>query len=137
MWPWGEVAPEKGGRSLKLEVLEKKKKFWKPEAVGWLRVAELGEERWECSKDVNEQREGPGGQGQGEGRMAQRGRNTLRVWNIRHPFELMLPADFLLQNYALFKLNCMKLPLFIAPKTQISALSYQQSKQIVAHIFIN
>lgn len=58
-------------------------------------------------------------QGQGGGQTAQKGTSTLRLWNIGHPLEFMLPADFLLQDFALFKLNCMKLLLFIAPRTQM------------------
>lgn len=58
-------------------------------------------------------------QSQGGGQMAQKGTSTLRLWNIGHPLELMLHADFLLQNFALFELNCMKLLLFTAPRTQI------------------
>lgn len=39
----------RGEKSPKLEVLEgkEKKRFRKPEAIGWLRAEELGEERWE------------------------------------------------------------------------------------------
>ena len=50
------MAQEKAGRPPKF------KRFWKSEAIGWLPAAELGEERWESSKAINEWREGPGGQ---------------------------------------------------------------------------
>lgn len=48
VWLWEWVAGEKAERSPKL------KRFRKPEAVGWLMAAELGEERWESSKNINE-----------------------------------------------------------------------------------
>lgn len=42
----------------KAEGSPKLKRFRKPEAVGWLMAAELGEERQESSKDVNEWQRG-------------------------------------------------------------------------------
>lgn len=63
--PWW-LQRREGGRWPKLKRFwkkkKKKKRFWKLEAVGWLRAVELCEERRESSKDVNEWREGPGGQ---------------------------------------------------------------------------
>lgn len=55
----------------------------------------------------------------------------------RTRLELTLPARFLLQNFAFFKVECVKEPPFRAPEGQVSALSHQQFKPIVARVFQN
>lgn len=69
-----------------------------------------------------------------KGRRQERKKHPAGV-DSRTRLELMLPARFLLQNFAFFKVECVKEPPFRAPEGQVSALSHQQFKTIVPEFF--